>query len=204
MKKRQEGPGGGLPSTPPTRRTCRAACQMERKSSGFATTTSARQSSPAATLRTKLMWHQQEDATAVNGKSQGDEPVSCMLSQEAAKKGKDAMLNEHKRHQIELNSMRQSSRKQHQKLKELLPALLAPRPCAPADVHWRLRARMESWILKTFFLRVPVRCFYFLLFYIYIYICPKYVLPEGITMYPPCFIHFWYQPLPRAPTIIDP
>ena len=53
-------------------------------------------------------------------------PVSCMLSQEAAKKGKDAMLNEHERHQIELNSMRQSSRKQHQKLKELLPALLAP------------------------------------------------------------------------------
>ena len=52
-------------------------------------------------------------------------PVSCMLSQEAAKKGKDAMLNEHERHQIELNSMRQSSRKQHQKLKELLRALLA-------------------------------------------------------------------------------
>ena len=38
------------------------------------------------------------------------------------------MLNEHKRHQIELNSMRQSSRKQHQKLKEFLPALLASWP----------------------------------------------------------------------------
>ena len=71
----------------------------------------------------------------------------CMLSQEAAKKGKDAMLNEHERHQIELNSMRQSSRKQHQKLKELLPALLAPWPqhcCRRRDLE---RAYRSCWQL---------------------------------------------------------
>ena len=73
--------------------------------------------------------------------------ASCMLSQEAAKKGKDAMLNEHKRHQIELNSMRQSSRKQHQKLKELLPALLAPWPqhcCRRRDLERAYRNKAAS------------------------------------------------------------
>ena len=70
-----------------------------------------------------------------------------MLSQEAAKKGKDAMLNEHERHQIELNSMRQSSRKQHQKLKELLPALLAPWPqhcCRRRDLERACRNKAAS------------------------------------------------------------
>ena len=84
--------------------------------------------------------------------------ASCMLSQEAAKKGKDAMLNEHERHQIELNSMRQSSRKQHQKLKELLPALLAPwpqhccNPLKPLSHLWQLkgchratRQKVDPW-----------------------------------------------------------
>ena len=68
-------------------------------------------------------------------------------AQEAAKKGKDAMLNEHERHQIELNSMRQSSRKQHQKMKELLPALLAPWPqhcCRRRDLERAYRNKAAS------------------------------------------------------------